>query len=116
MFCKSCGHECPDDAVYCLKCGSKLNDFSSNETNKYSEPSIADKPPTYLAQAILVTLFCCLPFGIVAIVYASQVDSRWAAKDYYGAQEASNKARAWCIASLVIGIIIGIFYFIAALG
>ncbi|WP_257999941.1 CD225/dispanin family protein [Fischerella thermalis] len=25
--------------------------------------------PTYLPQAILTTVFCCLPFGIVAIVY-----------------------------------------------
>ncbi|NER07984.1 MAG: CD225/dispanin family protein [Okeania sp. SIO3C4] len=32
--------------------------------------------PSYLTQAILITVFCCLPFGIVAIVYAAQVNSR----------------------------------------
>src|SRR5438128_1439779 len=32
--------------------------------------------PNYLVQSILCTLFCCLPFGIVAIVYAAQVNSK----------------------------------------
>jgi hypothetical protein len=49
--------------------------------------------PTYLAQAILCTLFCCLPFGIVAIVYAAQVNGKLAMGDYYGAQSASASAR-----------------------
>src|SRR5207237_6484686 len=31
--------------------------------------------PSYLVQSILATLFCCMPFGIVAIVYAAQVSS-----------------------------------------
>lgn len=35
--------------------------------------------PTYLAPAILTTIFCCLPFGIVSIVYAAQVNGKLAA-------------------------------------
>ena len=38
--------------------------------------------PNYLVQAILTTLFCCLPFGIVAIVYAAQVNTKIEAGDY----------------------------------
>src|SRR4051794_507037 len=34
-------------------------------------------PPNYLPQAILTTLFCCLPFGVVAIVKSTQVNSLW---------------------------------------
>jgi hypothetical protein len=51
--------------------------------------------PNYLVQSILVTLFCCIPFGIVAIVFASQVNSKLAAGDYQGAVQASNSAKLW---------------------
>lgn len=51
--------------------------------------------PTYLAQAILVTLFCCMPFGIVSIVFASQVSSRLSIGDVHGAIAASKKAKMW---------------------
>src|SRR6266481_3756496 len=51
--------------------------------------------PTYLVPAILSTLFCCLPFGIVAIVFAAQVGSRLNAGDVAGAQRASANARTW---------------------
>jgi hypothetical protein len=60
--------------------------------------------PTYLAQAILVTLFCCLPFGIVSIVYAAQVNSKLAAGDIAGAREASDKAKMWSWISFGVGI------------
>jgi hypothetical protein len=49
--------------------------------------------PNYLWQAICVTLFCCLPFGIVAIIYAAKVDGLLTAGDYVGAQSASNSAK-----------------------
>ena len=43
-------------------------------------------PPTYLAWSIAVTILCCLIGGIVAIVYSSQVSSRYIAGDYQGAE------------------------------
>lgn len=55
--------------------------------------------PNYLVPAILTTIFCCLPFGVVAIVYAAQVDGRLMAGDYAGAEELSNRAKKWAIAS-----------------
>ncbi len=51
--------------------------------------------PNYLAQAILVTLFCCMPLGIPAIIYASQVNSKAQAGDIEGAKDSSRKARVW---------------------
>lgn len=59
--------------------------------------------PNHLVWAILTTLFCCLPLGIVSIVYASQVDGRRAAGDLVGAHEASRKASLWAIWSAVAG-------------
>jgi hypothetical protein len=60
--------------------------------------------PNYLAQSILVTLFCCLPFGIVAIVNAAQVNGKLAAGDIAGARAASDRAKMWSWLSFGIGI------------
>jgi hypothetical protein len=74
----------------------------------YRQPQtiIVVKPQSYMLSAILVTLFCCLPFGIVSIVYAAQVDSKFSGGDYAGAQQASNSARNWYHAALVCGLVI----------
>jgi Interferon-induced transmembrane protein len=69
--------------------------------------------PDYLVWAILVTIFCFLPTGIAAIVFASQVKSKLAAGDRAGAIDASNKARTWTIVSVVVGLAFGIILAIA---
>lgn len=71
--------------------------------------------PNYLLQAILVTLFCCLPSGIVAIVYAAQVNTKLKAGDYDGAVEASTKAKTWCWISFGVGLAIIIIAVLANL-
>ena len=52
-------------------------------------------PPNYLVFAILVTIFCCQILGIVSIVFAAQVNSKWYAGDFEGALRASRNARLW---------------------
>lgn len=73
--------------------------------------------PNYLVQAILCTIFCCLPLGIPAIVFAAQVNSKQQAGDFDGALGASRKAKRWCWISFGLGmavnVIIGLFYLIA---
>jgi hypothetical protein len=69
--------------------------------------SYANQVPNYLVQAILVTIFCCLPFGIVSIVFAAQVNGKVAAGDVAGAREVSNKARTWAWVSFWLGLVIG---------
>lgn len=59
--------------------------------------------PNHLVWAILTTLFCCLPLGIVSIVYSSQVDGKRAAGDLPGAYRASHNAKMWAIYSVIIG-------------
>lgn len=58
-------------------------------------------PPTYLVWAILATVFCCLPLGIVAIVYASKVTNLYYQGEYLKAQKASNRALYWSLASFI---------------
>jgi hypothetical protein len=64
--------------------------------------------PNYLVQSILVTLCCCLPFGIVAIINAVQVNNKIAAGDIEGARRASDQAKMWCWIGFGIGIVANI--------
>jgi len=68
--------------------------------------------PTYLWQSIVVTLLCCLPGGIVAIVYAAKVDGLKAQGNIDGARAASGSAKTWCWASFGIGLVITVLYIV----
>jgi hypothetical protein len=61
--------------------------------------------PNYLTQAILVTVCCCLPLGIVSIVQAARVNGLIAQGDYDAAQRASQSAKMWCIIAFVAGLV-----------
>ena len=69
-------------------------------------------PKTWLVESILVTLFCCLPFGIVGIINASKVESRFYAGDKEGALRASEEAGRWTQIGFWVGIIVAIIYFL----
>lgn len=69
------------------------------------------QPKNYLAESILVTILCCMPFGIAGIVYASQVNSKFSMGDYEGAMRASKDAKKWMNWGLISGVIIAILYF-----
>lgn len=58
------------------------------------------KPDNFLPWAIVSTILCCLPFGIVAIVYASQVDGYWFAGKHEAARRAAKNARTWTWVSI----------------
>jgi hypothetical protein len=61
--------------------------------------------PNYLVQAILVTVCCCMPFGIPAIVFAAQVNTKLGRGDVLGAQESSRKAKMWCWVAFWLGLV-----------
>jgi hypothetical protein len=72
------------------------------------------EPDNYLVWAILCTVLCCLPFGIVSIVYSTKVSGLWAQGRYAEAQSASDSAKKWAIIGAIVGgviyVIIGILY------
>ncbi|MHB1739475.1 MAG: CD225/dispanin family protein [Actinomycetes bacterium] len=72
-------------------------------------------PQNYLVWAILSTVFCCLPLGIVSIVYAAQVNSKWAAGDVAGATDASARAKRFAIIGAAVGLVVLVLYVIAGL-
>ncbi len=74
----------------------------------------AENIPNYLVHSILVTLFCCLPLGIVSIIFASQVNTKIAAGDIEGARESSAKAKKFWVWALVAGLAIMVIYTVLA--
>jgi Interferon-induced transmembrane protein len=68
--------------------------------------------PNYLVFAILTTLFCCLPAGVVSIVYAAQVNGKVAAGDIAGAMAASKNAKMWAMISAGVGVVVIVLYII----
>lgn len=67
-------------------------------------------PSSHLVMAILVTLFCCLPFGIVSIVYASKVEGCYNSGNFILAQQNSDKAKKWSIIGIVSSVIFYVIY------
>lgn len=65
--------------------------------------------PNYLIPAIL-SLFCCWPLAIVAIIFAAQVNGKVAAGDIAGAMDASKKAKMFSFIAIGIGLVVGVIY------
>lgn len=86
------------------------SNFNSMENLNNQKP-----PKTWLVESILVTLFCCLPFGIAGIVNASKVESRFYAGDFVGANRASEEAKKWTTVSFWIGLAIVVIYLIVVI-
>lgn len=90
--------------------GMGVSTSTGQTTTAYSGP-----PKNWLVESILVTVFCCLPFGIAGIVNASRVNSLYQAGDHAGAQKASEDAKQWTMVGLVLGIIVVLLLTIASL-
>jgi hypothetical protein len=72
-------------------------------------------PKTWLVESILVTLFCCLPFGIAGIVNAAKVESKFQSGDIDGANKASADAKKWTTIGFWGGIAVVVIYIIIGL-
>lgn len=66
------------------------------------------EPDNYLVWAILSTVLCCLPFGIVSIVYSTKVSGLWSSGRYAEAQAAANSAKKWAIISAIVGAVFAV--------
>ncbi|GAB19959.1 hypothetical protein GOEFS_098_00250 [Gordonia effusa NBRC 100432] len=79
-------------------------------------PPPGPEPDNNLVWAILCTVLCCLPLGIVAIVKSTSVSKLWATGDYAGAQRAADEAKKWAmwgaISSVIIYVVAIIFYIV----
>lgn len=77
----------------------------------YNAQPAGPPPPNYLVWAIISVLLCTIP-GIVAIVFATQVNTKWSAGDAVGAQDSSSKAKTWALVATILGGLGIVFYII----
>ncbi len=75
----------------------------------YGNPA-GPPPDNKLVWSILATLFCCLPFGVVAIIKSSEVNSKWIAGDYAGAQQSAADATKWIKWSVIGFAVVALLY------
>lgn len=59
--------------------------------------------PNYLIPAI-ISLFCCLPLGVVGVIFAAQVNGKVAAGDIPGAMDSAKKAKLFSFIAIGLGL------------
>lgn len=72
-------------------------------------------PDNNLVWAILATVLCCLPLGIVAIIKSTKVKELWMAGDHAGAQKAANDAKKysmWAAGAAALVWVLYILFFV----
>ena len=131
--CPECNTTISDKAISCPHCGAPTNtqQASAPQDNRgyqplqdntgyrpaqgqqpVGQPSNDVPPKTWLVESILATIFCCLPFGVVGIMYAAKVESNWASGSKELARSAARSAKNWTLASIFSGLGVVIIYFI----
>ena len=66
----------------------------------------------YLVLSIISTLCCCIPFGIVAIVFSAKINSAVTSGNMEEANKAAKTAKIWIIVAVVAGLIVNIAYLV----
>jgi len=118
MFCTQCGSPQPQDASFCAKCGHTQSDQTGSgplapPVQPDNSAGLAYAPiKTYLAESIIVTILCCWPIGIPAIVYAARATGAAGAGRRADAEEAALEARKWVIRAVIAGVVVIIGYMI----
>lgn len=111
MLCKKCGTPNIETAVKCVQCGQILDHFHNQQTVNIQPPKINN----WLIPAIFTTACCCLPFGIPAIIFAAQVNSKIQSGDYAGAQISADRAKFWTILGIALGLVFFVIYSVVGL-
>ncbi len=94
MNCSNCGKELPPGASFCSACGAQ-NGMGG----------VPRQINTYMVPAVLSAIFCCLPFGVVSIVFAAMANSALTAGNYTLAEVNAQKARTWFWVAFALGLI-----------
>lgn len=67
----------------------------------------AGQPPqidVWLWQSIVVTILCCLPLGVVGIVFASQANTEMGVGNWAAAEEKAKQAKTFTIIGFALGL------------
>jgi hypothetical protein len=137
--CSNCGTELRPGANFCSTCGAAQSGVTPVETfepdaAESAEPAPAGRPEggTYAAasgghpvppkkiedhliKSIIATICCCLPLGIVGIVYAAKADALLRKGNRAAAEEAGKKAGLWSNLAIGEGVVINSLAFMLAI-
>ena len=119
MFCSKCGVQVAESTQFCPTCGQQLGTSQTTNTPPptNTQASAPQRPDNYLVWAILSTLFCCLPFGIVSIIKSLEVNSMYDTERYAEAKLASETAKKWAMwGAIIAGIGYGIYIILIIIG
>jgi hypothetical protein len=110
MNCPICGKPNEPHVYHCAHCGTPLPSEQAPGLGA-SEPAapgeIPPKPFNWLIPAILGLILCCPPLGIVSVIFAAQVEVKYYAGDYAGAEQSANRAKLFFLLSVVFGVLCG---------
>ena len=95
MFCPTCGKELPPNALSCPSCAAQ-------RSTPIQLPQSGNGP---LIRAVLVTLCCCLPCGVVGIVYACKAEGCAKAGDWAGMAQMRQRSKTWTLVGFIGGLI-----------
>lgn len=121
MNCPKCGANNEADTKFCAQCGAPMEEQAASaqpeqNTQTYAnyqpytvkQPQAVNQTP-YLVWSILVTIFCCLPLGIPAIVFAAKISGE---SDAAKAMDAARKSKMFSIIGAVVGGVVSVIILI----
>lgn len=76
-----------------------------NQTILPPTPEQLKRPKTWLIESIIITVLCCLPFGIVGIINATKVNSLYDQGLYNESLQKAKNARRWTLYGFIAGFI-----------
>ena len=96
--------------MFCQKCGIDLGESQESLCPECKEKSLQLEIKDYTVYSVLSMVFCCVPFGVVSLIYSSK--SAQLVKDgkTSEAMEMSQKAKTWAIAAAITGFILTSIY------
>ncbi|MBR5350596.1 MAG: CD225/dispanin family protein [Prevotella sp.] len=106
-FCSNCGSSLKENSLFCPVCGQRVgvvlkvqqqDSFVTSDKFKETKPF---KPNNNMTLAILTTCFCCVPFGVYAIVLANKVDTLYYSGEYELAEMAAKDSKKWSIIGIL---------------
>ena len=108
----------PNNYEYGQGYGQQNQNYNQQNQGYYQQNNFNGMPQKpvnwvpYLILSIISTLCCCLPFGVVGIVFSAKINSAMMAGNLEEAQNNAKMARIWIIVSFAIGILTWLIYMV----
>ena len=83
---------------------------SKMEVPMNGEGYVESEPPSLIGSSIAVLLCCCLPGGIIGLVYGTKAKTEYAKGNYAKARSAYQTGKRWLIGSVIVSAITNIIY------